>query len=262
MTNTTAQPRVRPSSALAWAALVAAVVQVVTPAVQAFAGLGAAPSGQGDELLITPEGYTFSIWSLIYLLTLAYGIVVLATRTTGTAAPDRLLRDLVLLYAGAALWIVVAALEQSWATALVLVAMVVIGVDAARVAARPAPDDGTPSWITVLARVTTGVYAGWVTAAAVLNVCSALVDAGWLDGDSVGWQLAALVFAGVLASAISVLLGGSWPYAAAIVWALIGVMVAVRGVDAALLWAAAAAAVLVVVATAGRRLAGRGRGPS
>ncbi|WP_370616957.1 hypothetical protein [Mumia sp. Pv 4-285] len=249
-TSTTLSAPTRPSPALSWAVLAAAVVQVAVPAVQAIWSLGAPASSQGDDLLITPAGYTFSIWSLVYLLTIAYGIVVLVRGATGTVLPDRLLRDLLLLYVGAALWIVVAAWESSWGTAVVLVAMVVLAADAARVANRPAPDSTGPSWLTTLARVTTGVYAGWVTAAGILNVCTAIVAAGWLDGDDVGWQLGVLVVTAVVAVALSVLIGGSWAYAATLVWALVGLIVAVRETSGALVVTAAITAVVVVAVNA------------
>ncbi|MGH1564293.1 hypothetical protein [Mumia sp. DW29H23] len=253
---TTAAAPTKPSAPLAWAVLGAALLQVVVPAFQALGDLGAPPSSQGEDLLITPAGYTFSIWSLVYLLTIVYGVVVVVKRTTGTAAPDRLLRDLLLLYAGAALWIVVSALEWSWATALVLVAMVVVAVDAARAVARSAADPAAPGWLRPLALVTTGVYAGWVTAAGVLNVCTALVDAGWLDGDEVGWQVGVLLLTAVIASAISVYLGGSWAYAATLVWALVGVVVAVRETSGTLVAAAVVAAVVVVAVNVGLLLRG------
>ncbi|MBW9209876.1 hypothetical protein KV100_09405 [Mumia sp. zg.B21] len=250
-TSTKTNATTTPSRALAWAALAAAAVQILVPAVQSLGGLGAPPSSQGEDLLITPAGYTFSIWSLIYLLTVVFAVVVLVKRSTGTRQPDRLLRDLVLLYAGAALWIVVSALEWTWVTAAVLVAMVVVAVDAATVAKRRVSSDvGAPTWLTLLARVTTGVYAGWVTAAGIVNVCAAMVESGWLDGDEVAWQLGALVVLALVALAISVLLGGSWAYAATLVWALIGVMVAVRDTSDALVLTAAAAAVVIVTVNA------------
>ncbi|KHL10563.1 hypothetical protein CLV56_1974 [Mumia flava] len=239
----------RPSRTLAWVVLVAVVLQIATPAVQAIGGLGDPPSSQGDDLLITPAGYTFSIWSLVYLLTLVHAVAVLIERSTGTAQPDRLMRDLLVVYLGAALWIVVAAAGPSWATAVVLVTMVVFAVDAARVASGPAADGG-PTWLVVLVRVTTALYAGWVTAASILNVCTALVDGGALDGDDVGWQIGALVVAALVAVAISVVIGGSWVYAATLAWALVGIVVAVSGTSTPLVVTAIAAAAVVVLVNA------------
>lgn len=245
-TSTTSRTPTRPSPALAWVALAAAVAQVVTPAVQALGDLGAPPSSQGDDLLITPSGYTFSIWSLIYVLTLAYGVAVVLKRSTGTVASARLLGDLALLYLGASLWIVASALEWSWVTAVILLVMVVIAVDAAHVAAASPPEADSPAWLTLLARVTTGLYAGWVTAAGGLNVCSALVADGDLDGSEVGWQIWAIAVIALLAVGFSVLIGGSWAYAAALAWALVGTMVAVRDNSDALVLTAAVSAVVIV----------------
>lgn len=248
-TSGTTQAPTRHPHALAWAALAAAVAQVVSPAVQALADLGAPASAQGDELLITPAGYTFSIWSLVYLLSFGYAVAVVVTRTTGTPMPGRLLRDLVCLYVGAAVWIVVAAAGSSWATAMVLLAMVVVAVDAAWVASRESGRGAGPAWLPVWARAT-GVYAGWVTAAAVLNVCGAVVEGDVLDGGDVGWQGVALVVTVVVALTISALIGGSWAYAATLVWAFAGVAVAVRDVSGGLVVVAVAGAVVVALANA------------
>ena len=249
-TSTTPRTPTRPSPVLAWVVLAVAVLQVVTPAVQALGDLGAPPSSQGDDLLITPSGYTFSIWSIIYALTIAYAVAVVVKRATGTVAPDRLLGDLALLYLGASLWIVASALEWSWVTAAILLVMVVIAVDAAHVAAARGPEHDGPAWLTPLARVTTGLYAGWVTAAGGLNVCSAVVGDGDLDGAAIGWQVWALVVIVLVAIGFSVLIGGSWAYAAALAWAFVGVVVAVRDTSGALVATASVAAVVIVAVNA------------
>ncbi|QMW66376.1 MFS transporter [Mumia sp. ZJ1417] len=249
-TSPTTSTPTRPSRALAWVVLVAAIVQVVTPAVQALGDLGAPPSSQGDDLLITPSGYTFSIWSLVYLLTIAYAIAVLVKRATGTVASGRLLGDLALLYLGASLWIVASAFEWSWITAVILLVMVVIAVDAAHVAAARTPDTEAPTWLTRLARATTGLYAGWVTAAGGLNVCTALVADGDFDGMETSWQVWALALVALVAVGFSALIGGSIAYAAALVWALVGVVVAVRDTSGALVATAVVAAIAIVAVNA------------
>ena len=250
MTTSTPSTPARPSSALAWTVLVAAVLQVVTPAVQALGDLGASPSSQGEDLLITPSGYTFSIWSLVYLLTIAYAVAVIVKRSTGTVAARRLLGDLALLYLGASLWIIASAFEWSWITAVILLVMVVLAVDTAHVAAVRTPDVEAPRWLTRLARATTGLYAGWVTAAGGLNVCTALVADGDFDGMEIGWQVWALALVALVAVGFSALIGGSIAYAAALVWALVGVVAAVRDTSGALVATAVVAAVAIVVVNA------------
>ena len=63
--------------ALAWAVLAAAVLEVVAPAIT-LNGPGSSPdAGSGPELLITPAGWAFSIWGVIYALAVAQAVGVL-----------------------------------------------------------------------------------------------------------------------------------------------------------------------------------------
>ncbi|MFD1860197.1 MFS transporter [Aeromicrobium camelliae] len=239
--------------ALPWAVLAASVVQAAAPIVP-FAGAGETPAGSGTDLRIVPAGYAFSIWSLIYLLSIVYAVVVVTKRTTGTAAPARLQRDLLGGYLGAALWIAVSAADISWATALVLVVMTVLLVDAVLVVARPVSADDGPGWVTVLARVTVGIYAAWVTVAVFLNLASAAatyLDAA--DPNALGWQLAVLVVTALVALAITAKVGASTPtYALTLLWAFVGVLVTAWGGSTVLvaLTVATLAAVLAVQAFA------------
>lgn len=144
-----------------WWLLAAAVLQVAAPAAQSLADVGQ-PGDGSDDLLITPAGWTFAIWGAIYLLAIAHAIGTIRSGT-GTAEPSRFTRDLLVLYVGAAVWIAFSAVGESWLTAIALLVMLVVAVDAAHVAARPAPAEA-PAAQTVLARTAAGLYAGWVSA--------------------------------------------------------------------------------------------------
>ena len=83
---------------LAWAVLLASVLEVVAPVVT-INGPGASPAqGSGPELLITPVGWAFSIWGVIYTLAIAQAVATLV-RGPGSV-PRRLQVDLVVLYLG------------------------------------------------------------------------------------------------------------------------------------------------------------------
>ena len=125
----------RISGPITWLAVFLAVAQVVAPVVP-FSGFGASPNESTTDLLITPAGYTFSIWSLIYLLSIVFAIAVVRKGATGTDDPRRLLIDLEVAFAGAAVWILVSAAEWTWVTPIVLTVMTVVLLDAARIAAR------------------------------------------------------------------------------------------------------------------------------
>lgn len=227
---------------LGWALLAAAIAQVVAPIVQAMSD--ASQPGEGsEELLITPAGWAFSIWSLIYLLAIVHALVTL-WRGDGVGDP-RFVVSLIALYLGATVWIVVSAAGVSWATFLVLVVMTGFAIDAARRAARASARKSP--WITTLARATSGVYAGWVSAAVFLNLGTAAIELDLADPDAWTWQIVLLVVAAAFACAVTAVLARSPGYALAVVWALLGIMVAVSGESlTALVIAAAAASVLVL----------------
>ncbi len=227
---------------LGWALLAAAVAQVVAPIVQAMSD-AAQPADGSEDLLITPAGWTFSIWSLIYLLAIVHAVVTL---WRGDGVGDaRFVVHLIALYVGATVWIAVSATGASWATFVVLVVMTGFAIDAARRAARSPVRK--PPWTTTLARATSGIYAGWVSAAVFLNLGTAAIELDLADPGAWTWQIVLLVAAAVFACAVATLLARSPGYALAVVWALLGIMVAVSGESlTALVIAAAAASVLVL----------------
>lgn len=208
---------------LAWAVLGAAVLQVVAPAIT-IGGSGEPPgAGSAPDLLITPVGWAFAIWGVIYLGALVQAAAVLVRGHT--AVPRRLQVDQVVLYVGGALWIGASTLESSLATAAALLLMLVAAVDGVLTAGRQVPPTG---WLLRLTRFAVGLYAGWVTAAFFLNLGTALVELDAFDVERLGWQVALLAVAGVALLALT-LVTRVPAYAAAGVWALAGI--AVTGAD-------------------------------
>lgn len=229
---------------LAVLVLVASILEVVAPVVT-INGPGSSPgAGSGPELLITPVGWAFSIWGVIYTLTIAQAVAVLVVGAS--AVPRRLQVDLAVLYLGGAVWIVLAGLDSSLATAAALLVMFVAAVDAVLTVARSGL---APRWFSVLTRAAVGLYAGWVGAAFFLNVSTALVDAGATSADSVGWQLVVVAVAVVTLVTVLARTGGNVAYAAAGTWAMLGIAVT-GGSDGtrSVLVAGVAGAVVIVTA--------------
>lgn len=239
---------------LAWAVLSAAVLEIAAPLVT-INGPGASPGGgSGPDLLITPVGWAFSIWAVIYALAVAQAVAVLVREEASISR--RLQVALVVVYLGGALWIALAGLDSSLATALALLLMFVAALDAVLTVSREAIE---PRWLSILTRGAVGLYAGWVTAAFFLNVSTALVDAGSVEADEVAWQLVALVVVIATLGTILVRTGGLITYALAGIWAMTGI--AVTGTDngttEVVVLAATGAAILVLMSAA---LGARGRG--
>lgn len=238
----------RISGPITWLAVFLAVVQVLAPVVP-FSGFGASPNESTTDLLITPAGYTFSIWSLIYLLSIAFAVAVMWKGATGTDAPRRLLVDLEAAFAGAAVWILVSAAEWTWVTPIVLTVMTVVLLDAARIAAGPA-DDSAPRWLTVLTRILVGVYAAWATAAVFQNWAAA-IGADLADPQSLGWQLAVLLACAAVGLAVTAAVGSVLiAYPLTLIWALVGIIAAAQGETTAVVGVAVGTIVALIVTTA------------
>ncbi len=236
-----------------WAVLAAALLEVIAPVIT-LNGPGRSPgAGSGPELLITPVGWAFSIWGVIYALAIAQAIAVLV----GSGEVSRRLQiDQLVLYLGGAGWIVMAALDSSLATAAALLVMFAAAVDAVLTMTR---EQLAPRGFALLTRAAVGLYAGWVTAAFFLNLSTALVDADVVEASTLPWQLVVLVVAALVLLGLMVAARGLLAYAAAGVWALVGI--AVTGLEndttAVSALAAGAAVVLVVATVSCRRLAAR-----
>lgn len=234
----------RNNTALAWAVLVTAIVQAVAPLLT-FNGANESPGqGAGPDLLITPAGWAFSIWGVIYLLAIVQGVAVVVTRASGISARQQIAQ--IVLYLGATLWILMATVGSSVATASALLVMflaaIVLVVSMAHQPMRP-------GWLDLLTRAAAGLYCGWVTAAFFLNVSTALVDVGVTNASEPGWQLVVLGIATVTLATLVVVSRANLAFAAAGLWALIGIIATGRtnGTSSVVTTAAVAAVVLLAL---------------
>jgi hypothetical protein len=160
-----------------------------------------------------PAGYAFSIWGLIYVWLIAgtgFGLLKRDTHPGWDASRWPLFASLVL---GAA-WIPVAQLTPVWATVMIWLML----AGAVWALLRAGPQDRW--WL----RTPIALYAGWLTAASC--VALALVVAGY---GIVSAQAAALT---LIAVALVIALAVQWhrrdtpEYALAVIWALVGIVVA------------------------------------
>ena len=184
-----------------------------------------------------PAGYAFSIWGLIYLWLLAsaaYGLV----RHADDAAWDAPRIPLIVSLTVGAAWLPVAQISPLWATAMIWTMLI-----AALLALRSTRADRW--WLAG----PVALYAGWLTAASSVSV--ALIGAGYgLMAGAAAWAFIALAIA--LGVAILVLRRLAPPpeYALAVIWALVGIVVAnVSGGTLAVAIAAALGAALLVLLT-------------
>ena len=162
---------------------------------------------------VQPAGYAFAIWGLIYVWLIAGALFGLLKRDV-VPGWDRARWPLIASLVIGAAWIPVAQFSPFWAT--VLIWLMLLGALWALLVA----GQQDRVWL----RTPIALYAGWLTAASCVALALMLAGHGVLSG-----QIAALSMIGLaLLIALSVLtLRRDTPeYAAAVVWALIGILVA------------------------------------
>jgi len=228
-----------------------AVVQIV---VAGLGGRGALGEDVGTvarsyPTLVLPAGWTFAIWGPIYLAFLGYAIY--------QVLPAQRIRR---VHRTTGWWLAISAvLNMAWVIAfsarfVVLAELLIVALLAvlARVYGRLSRERAAGTAERLALRLPVALYTGWVSLAVVAGTAATGVRLG-LPGDGALAEIAAvlilLVTAGIAASVVTyatAVVG----YAAAVVWALVGI--ALNGPPAAVGVAAAVAAVVVLFATARR----------
>jgi translocator protein len=173
---------------------------------------------------VVPAGYAFSIWGLIYALSLGYAVL----QALPARRADPLFRQIgwwtAAAFLSSTLWTVV--FRQGWFAAsvsVIFVLLVSLVVVVRRIGAASGRRAAADTW---LVHVTFGVYLGWVTVATIANVAQALVAhewGGWGLAPS-AWGVIVLVVAAAVATAV-ILTQRSAAFGAAVVWALVAVAV-------------------------------------
>ncbi|MCR9127238.1 MAG: hypothetical protein NXH82_14080 [Rhodobacteraceae bacterium] len=162
---------------------------------------------------VQPAGYAFAIWAVIYLWLVAsagYGLLRRAT------APDwePMRPALALSLAVGATWLPIA---KASPLAAALLIWVMLAAALAALLRAPLLD----RW---WARAPLGLYAGWLSAASC--VALGLILAGYGLMEERAAALLCLTLAIVLAATVQILIEGVPEYGLAVIWALLGVVVA------------------------------------
>ena len=247
----------RRTTPAAAALVVLAVGQIASGTlVSTLAASALTQASRQGEPPITPQGYTFAIWGLIEVLSLALAVwlVWFRRRAAASALPvvDALTRALVIVFAGFSLWLVASVVEPVWATLAVFLVMGMALVAALRVAVASRTEIAGWSGLgPTLVWSTLGLYAGWSTVAIWLNLTTALAFSGAPLYGTAGLVGQLAVLAGATATAVLVLrrTGGLLWYAAAVAWALVGALLGAAGAGQPVLAAAAGLGLLVVAGT-------------
>lgn len=228
-----------------------ALLQIATPTLP-FLGIGRPIGEQSDAVrtLVTPAGWAFSIWSLLYLGSLVFAVV----QALPARRDDPLFAAVRLPAAGAflgnALW---AAYTQVYGLALpsVVIILATLGCLIAcyrQFACWPHPLTPVQRWAAV---VPLSALASWLTVASIVNVAATLRFYG-VEGGTIAPSIAAgvLIVGGLIAAVAIVRSWGNLAYAAVFLWALAAIYAAGGQQAGAVAFAAALDAALVISAVA------------
>ncbi len=200
----------------AWLTLAFTVTFVTSPAFTSpFSGFtrDQLPIPQVDPP-VQPAGYAFSIWGLIYgwlLVSAVYG--VWARRTD--ASWDRVRTPLIASLALGTPWLAIANRSPIGATVL-LFAMAATAVVA--LLRTPTSDRW---WL----QTPVAIYTGWLTAASFVSLGSTAAGYGVLTG-GLGWAFLGIAMALGVAVLVQRRVPRAPGYGGAVIWALVGIMVA------------------------------------
>lgn len=170
--------------------------------------------------LITPAGYAFSIWGLIYLGLLAFGIYQLLPAASQNASTfalenrDYIRRLLIVNLVGNALWLLAFHYQFIWASVMVMLTilgtLILINLRLT--------DAAMPAWVNWLFQI----YFGWITVATVVNVTVQIFTLNVLDNTSSAWLIAILIVA-MLIGAWVMWQFKAYPYLAVLIWAFVAI---------------------------------------
>lgn len=205
--------------------------------------------------LLTPAGYAFSIWGVIFLALTVYAVWQLLPAQRNLSLPDALAKPLTLASLATAAWVVLFAYEMilpSVGVMLLILGSLIVTYGRARrrIFAGAAP---------ALAGVPFSLYLGWISVASVINLTIGLRQMGWqtAEGASVTLTLG-LIFVVVALGLIMSRVFRDMVFPLVVAWALVAVWVVRLREVPELGWAALAGAAIVALAGIGfSRLGGR-----
>ena len=172
--------------------------------------------------MFTPAGFTFAIWSLIYLLLAVFVVYQALPAQRGNGQLARISPWFQLGCAANVIWIFTWHNEWIGVTLLLMVILLVSLVRIYRLL--DIVDAAAPAASRWLVQLPFSVYLGWISVATIANVSAMQSALGWneLALEEVSWTLLKLAVAGAL-GAIMTLRRNDIAYGLVIGWAAFGI---------------------------------------
>ncbi len=205
--------------------------------------------------LLTPAGYAFSIWGVIFLGLTIYAVWQLLPAQRALSLPDALAKPLALASVATGAWVVLFAYElilPSVAVMLLILGALVAAYGRAR---RRVLAGAAPAW----ASLPLALYLGWISVATVINFTIGLQQLGWQPAQGVAVVLALALLLVVVALALAMSRAfQEVAFPLVVAWALVAIWVVRLREMPELGWAAlGGAAVAVIGGVALARMGGR-----
>lgn len=230
-------------------ALVGALVMNFLSNTLPLNGQTAAQISNRLPILFVPENYVFSIWGIIYVLLIGFGVYQARPSKREDPAMRRIGYWFALSCVANGVWLVFFHYNQfplsmiAMVVLLVSLIMIYLRLDIGRWVV-----SGAEKW---WVHTTFSVYLGWITVATVANGAYVLYDAGW-DGLGIAgavWTVIMLVIAtGITLTMI--IMRRDVAYTAVILWALAGIVIKQAATQPVAITAGIMVAVIVVTLVA------------
>ena len=229
------------------APIACAIFQILTPTLPLL-GFGRPIGDQSDSVrtLITPVGWAFAIWGVLYTGTLVFAIYQALPKHRDDALLARIRWPAAGAFLGNGVW---ALYTQTFSLTAISV-IIILGTLACLlaiyriVAAWPAPFTAGERWCVVLPLT---ALASWLTVASIVNIAAALRFHGVEGGNATPMIAAAVLIAAGIIAATAILSGrGNPPYALVMLWALSAIYAAGGRQSQPVAIAVVAAAILVI----------------
>lgn len=195
--------------------------------------------------LFTPAGYAFSIWGVIYLSFIAYGIYQLMPSQRHIKLHDELSLPLIFSNVLTSVWVVIFRHDLIALSVVTMLLTLIVGLMMYTRARAAVLKEGFHRWISV----PFSLFAGWISVASIANISIWLSSRGWKGGGwgEITWTIIMVIVAGVLGVLVSYRFR-DLIYPLVVAWACVAIFVARNPEYSTISMIAMGAAITLVVA--------------